>query len=128
MEIFKILLVTDNEWVKQQILLWLEEDIFSCKYKEIPLNQVESYDAVILDCELAADENLVFRIIMKLKYLKQEILILVIGENGSVQERSDLLKAGANDILPVNYSSSQLKKRVVDLKYLYWYKNWKKTR
>lgn len=96
MEIFKILLVTDNEWVKQQILLWLEEDIFSCKYKEIPLNQVESYDAVILDCEPAADENLVFRIIMKLKYLKQEILVLVIGENGSVQERSDLLKAGAD--------------------------------
>lgn len=128
MENFKILFISEDTLMKEKIAFWMKECISDCKYNEILWSQMDDFEAVVLDCAQIEDKNRIYNMILNLRCLKNEILILLIGVSGSLQDRTNLLKAGADDLLQCGYTEIELQQKIRDLKNIFWYKKWKREK
>lgn len=114
----KILIIEDEKELSQNIVSYLSSDNYLCEQAydfETALEKISlySYDCILLDLNLPGGDGI--RILDEIKAHDIDSGVIIISARGSLDDRIEGLKTGADDYLAKPFSLSELSIRIYAL-------------
>ncbi|MFA7141253.1 MAG: response regulator, partial [Proteiniphilum sp.] len=114
----KILVIEDEKELSKNIVKYLSNDSYRCEQAYNFSTAMEkialyNYDCILLDLNLPGGDGI--QILEEIKSLKIDSGIIIISARGSLDDRIEGLKIGADDYLAKPFSLSELSVRIYAL-------------
>lgn len=114
----KVLVVEDEKDLSQNIVSYLSDDHYICEQAydcETALEKIQlySYDCILLDLTLPGGDGI--EILREIRSRQIDCGVIIISARGSLDDKIEGLKIGADDYLPKPFSLSELSVRIYAL-------------